>query len=542
MKMQLPFRAFILAAGVTAMVVMSGCKQGPVDYDKFEERTIDANLAALDSARVLYHAQLAAGNIDAAAEAAYQFLMTQPGVDTAKISADSAVWAFFTSGLLAGTGKLWRDTTRSGRAAMPHEPAVWAASGGEVFNNVHYMIPFPVDLPGTQQEANVTIGILKQRLNWQSSDMHQGSSVDLESVLDLLKNCSSVLYWAGHGSLVAGRIGGSQDTPALVLGNVYHDLKSARDAVIKYAGYLIPGPGQVRQAAVMENDDGTFYIDILPGFISAHADFDGSEEMPGYNYSKTVVLLSTCFSAYSATGGTGPLIQAFQAAGADVVCGYTWAVHDDFACGADTSLMSKMADTCLAYEAYNAVGRKTDYAPIDGGTAEFKFYGDSTVMLRCELQALKDDELYQTCDGGQVMQSDVTVVGGTLHAQGSNDPTDYVSVSFPGTGPGTFDCSAMDDVMIMWTDASSEHNLFAAKDLKGVSGTIQIDSCSGGKVFGSFSGTLGWWDMSHQPSQDPPDQTITIAHGRIKHTGKLGSGKAVEPRGHIVQEMSGALH
>ena len=542
MKMQLPFEAFILWAGVTAMVAMSGCKQGPVNYDKFEERTIEANLAALDSARILYHAQLAAGNIDAAAEAAYQFLMTQPGVDTAKISADSTVWAFFTSGLLAGTGKLWRDTTGSGGAAMPHKPALWAASGGEVFNNVHYMIPFPDDLPGTQQEANVTIGILKQRLNWQSSDMHQGSSVDLETVLNLLKNCSSVLFWTGHGLLVAGRIGGSQDTPALLLGNVYHDLKSARDAIIKYAGYAIPGPGQVRQTALMESADGTFHIGILPGFISAHANFDGTEAMPGYNYSKTVVLLSTCFSAYSATGGTGPLIQAFRAAGADVVCGYTWAVHDDFACGADTSLMSKMADTCLAYEAFSAVGRKTDYAPIDGGTAEFKFYGDSMVMLQAMLQARKDGELYQVCADVTIVQSSITQIVSTLHAPGSFDPAEYADVTFPGSSAGTFDVMTTDDAWIVWSHLGDQSQWLAEKGLQGVSGTIQIDSCSGGNVFGSFSGTLGRWDAGHDPTQVPPDNVINITEGRIKHTGKLASGKAAEPRGHIAREMSGTLH
>lgn len=544
MKMQLPFRAFILAAGVTAMVAMSGCKQGPVNYDKFEQRTIEANLAAIDSAQVLYHAQLAAGNIDAAAQQACAFLLTQPGVDTAEITPDSTVWAFFASGLLAGTGDVRRDTTGDGIAAPERQQNVRAQSGGEVFTIAHYVLPFNTELPGTQSAADALIGIFRDRLNWQSHEMFQGSAVDLEMALNLIKNGNSVIFWSGHGMLVPPGAG-SAWVSGLVLGKSYTLQAVANAAVVQYAGYLNPGPGQERQATVFKfvGKPG-FYISILPGFIRAHGYFDGTEAAPGYNLCKTVVMLSCCYSAYSTggAGSAGPLIQAFRDAGADVVCGYTWAVSDGFSCDKDTTFLAKMADTCLAYEAYAAIGGYVDPHEYFGRHAEFGMYGDSMVMLQAVLQARKDGALYQECSPVSVVQSASTMVLSMLHEEGGTDPVDYVNVQFPGSSPGQFDVTATDSALITWSNIASEHVWYARKDFKGVSGSIQIDSCNGGNVLGSFSGTLGRWEPVHDPTKDPPDEVITITEGRIKHTGKLANGKAVEPRGHVAQGIPGTLH
>jgi hypothetical protein len=85
MKMQVSFRrVLVLAVGTALFVAGLGCDQGPVNYDKFEQRTIEANLAAVDSASSIYATLLAAGDIDAAAQQAQAFLLTQEGVDTAQ--------------------------------------------------------------------------------------------------------------------------------------------------------------------------------------------------------------------------------------------------------------------------------------------------------------------------------------------------------------------------------------------------------------------------------------------------------------------------
>ena len=325
MKMQIPFKAFILAAGATAMVAMSGCKQGPVNYDNFEQRTIKANLAAIDSAQVLYHAQLAAGDIDAAAQQACQFLLTQPGVNTAEIAPDSTVWAHFTNGLLAGTGDIERPSggrtnatlSDSGRRQAPNrEPAVRTASGGEVFNVASYLLPFPDELPGTVDASAALMGIFQTKLNWQSESVAMGHQVDLEKVLNLIKNGRSVCFWSGHGTLVAPDSGDSACIPGLLLGKSYGDDDAASAAAVQYADYLNPGEGQERQAAMVKfENDPAWYLVILPGFIRAHGYFDGTEAMPGYPFCKTVVMLSTCYSAYSPAGAPGDMIQAFRSVG-----------------------------------------------------------------------------------------------------------------------------------------------------------------------------------------------------------------------------------
>ena len=79
MKMQVSFgQALALAVGTALFVVGLSCKLGPVNYDKFEKRTIAENLAAVDSASSIYASLLGAGDIDAAAQQALAFLLPSP--------------------------------------------------------------------------------------------------------------------------------------------------------------------------------------------------------------------------------------------------------------------------------------------------------------------------------------------------------------------------------------------------------------------------------------------------------------------------------
>ncbi|HTW90854.1 MAG TPA: hypothetical protein VMH22_04020 [bacterium] len=547
MKIQHSLRAVVLAAGVAAMVVTSGCKQGPVSYDKFEQRTIKANLAVIDSARVLYDAQLAAGNIDAAAQQACAFLLTQPGVDTAKISLDSTVWAYFSSGLLAGTGKDERPAsglTDAGRQAANREPAVRAASGGEVSNLAHYFIPFDTELPGTWKAANALADIFQRRLGWESREMSSGSDADLETALNLIQYGNSVIYWSGHGLLIPSDGVESTCSPGLELGKPYDDDDLASAAAVQYVGYLNPGAGQERQVALfLRTRDHSWHLVVMPGFIRANGSFDASEATPAYNLCKTVVILSCCYSAYSYTSAPGYLMQAFLDVGADVVCGYTWEVHDGFSCDRDTTFLAAMADTCLAGEALKTIGGRVDPdTGIDGFHAVFTMVGDSTVMLQAVVQARKNGELYQALTGDEVFQSENTKVVSTLHAPGNFDMVDCVQVTFPGTSGGTFDVTSTDGASIVWSNYASNHFWYAEKKYQGVSGTIQIDTCSGGYVHGSFSGTLGWWNSNHDPTKDPPDDVITITEGRIKHTGKVDSGDAFGPSPRVAHRIPRTLH
>ncbi len=349
-------RVIALAVFVLTPFLLLTCKQArPADYSRFEERTIEANLTAIDSASRIYAAQLAAGDIDAACAQAQAFLLTQEGVDTAQIALDSTVWAFFTSGLLAGTGDIRRDTTGSAGAALQQEPAARSAGGGEVGDAPSYMLPFDTELPGTRRASDAIRGIFSRKLNWKNYDMFSGSDVDLGLALGAINPGASILFWSGHGTTVPVLPGSPVDEAGIVLGKTYGKKQMAEAAVSQLIGYLKPGPDQLRQAAIVRFVGKPYYnIVLLPGFIRANADFNTTESLP-LNQTKTIVYLSCCFSAYAAFS-TPALVQAFLDAGADVVCGYTWAVGDAWSCDKDTTFFRAMADSCFPGEAKAEMG------------------------------------------------------------------------------------------------------------------------------------------------------------------------------------------
>jgi hypothetical protein len=146
--------AFFLALAASLLT----CRTGPVNYDRFEQRTIETNLGAIDSAGSIYSALFLAGDIDAAAEQARAYLAAQEGVDAVRIADDSTVWAFFTCGLLAGLGREDIVTTAMAAAGPALPPEVRSQAGGEVGDFCHYVLPFHEELPCTKTAADAITG------------------------------------------------------------------------------------------------------------------------------------------------------------------------------------------------------------------------------------------------------------------------------------------------------------------------------------------------------------------------------------------------
>jgi len=508
---------FVLPAlAIAAALLLVSCKQGPVDYDKFERRTIEANLTAIDSASVIYHSRLAAGDIDAGAQQALAFLLTQPGVDSGVITADSTVWAFFSSGLLAGAGDIRRDTTGSGAAG----PTVRACGGGEVGDFTHYVLPHSGGLPGTQKSADALRSIFKRKLGWENDETFKGSEVDLGTVLGLIKPGTSILFWSGHGAL--GPPDPYIEVPGLVLGKTYAKEAMAEAAVTELLGYLNPGPGQGRQAAVLQfvgHKD--FDILLLPDFFSENADFNQNESLP-INQTKTIVYLSCCYSCWHPNGLSSRLQDALTYRGADLVCGWTWEVGDAFACDKDTTFLAAMADTCLPWEAMRAMGGRTDPVPRrDGKQAYWTALGDSLIMLRAVCQVARDGDTLRSPGVQATRGSSSSGVHALLYKQGSEDITATVMITFPGDQPGKFNCASEENAVIYWMDVERGHTYVAMKGYVGVNGTISVECCQSDAIIGHFSGTLGWWDFGKDPTEDPPSATITLEGGLFKFTGKV---------------------
>jgi hypothetical protein len=524
MKMQIPLRHILAAVGTVISVAGLGCDQGPVDYGKFERRTIEENLTAIDSASSIYATLLAAGDIDSACAQAQAFLLTQPGVDSSYITSDSTVWAFFSSGLLAGTGDIRRDTTGSGAAGPEREPTVRVSEGGETGDYTHYALPHHTELPGTQKETDALRGIFKRKLDWDNDEVYKGSEVDIGMALGLVKMGGGVLLWAGHGALSPpGPFG---EVPGLVLGKTYAKKAMAEAAVTELLGYLGPHPSLPHQAAVLKFvGNPAYHILLLPGFFRVNADFDQSESLP-INRTKTIVYLSCCYSLYARSGFTSPLAEELYNKGADLVCGYTWAVGDGFACDRDTTFFKALADTCLPWEAARAMGNLTDPEPGRGGLhAELTAYGDSLVMLRALCRVKRDDDTLWA----QLVQATRSISGSgisaLLYPEPSSDPAANVMISFPGDQPGLFNCTADENATIYWTAAGTGRTYVVMKNYVGVSGTIDVKSCQPDAIIGHFEGKLGWWDFGKDPEKEPPSDTITLDAGVFKFTGKVGSGK-----------------
>jgi hypothetical protein len=530
--MQIRLRHILaVAVGTVISVAGLGCKLGPINYDKFEKRTIVENLAAIDSASSIYASLLAAGNIDAACAQAQAFLLTQEGVDTALISPDSLVWAFFSSGLLAGTGDVRRDTAGSSVGAPASNPVVRVAGGGETGGPMHYALPFNVELPGTQRAADAIRDCIGRRLPWSNElEVFTGDQVDVGIAEGFVKSGTGALFWSGHGLLMPLDPGPGEE-PGILMGRPY-DAEGAAEAVATvFSGYANPGAGRPRQIAVCQLASTLkYHLIVMPEFIRVHGDFDNAESLP-QNATKTIVYLSCCFGAYSAGAGPGPLVQAFLDAGADLVCGYSWSVGDAWSCEKDTTFFRAMADTCLPGEARKIMGGLVDPVPGKKGIhAEFRMHGDTWVLLQTVLDAKKRGTLYRSCAGAraEMYTGQVTKLYVWERQDGSEDEAAYVTILFPSTAPGTFDLFSS-GAYIQWDDIASGRTYFAQAGYIGTSGTLIVDRCSSDCIVGHFQARLGWWDMGKSPYVDPPSDTFSLTDGVLKYTGKITSYGALDP-------------
>jgi hypothetical protein len=512
--------AAILGAAISVLLT---CHSGPTDWTAFNKNTIEQNLAGIDSAGSIYQAQFAAGNIDAAAQQACAFLLTQPGVDSAAIAPDSTVWAYFSSGLLAGLGDDMEGADTTGVKSAP-SPRVRAQvdSGGELSGSALYILPNYVDLPYSKQAADDIQNILQTNLGWDDNVVYLGDQVTIDLVKDQISEAAGLLYWAGHGVLV----GRKDPVCALVLGNEYDKEVLAIQAVSQ-AGYYDPGPNKPRLAGVFYNRrNGKYHIVILPAFIRTYGNFDVADNQPDFNMGRTIVYLSCCFGAWDDTYDQS-LVKAFLSRGADLVCGWDWAVNDGFAMEKDKAFFQAMSDTFLPNEALQQMGNLHCPQLYRKMGATFEMVGDPLVMLEAVLQCEVEGTIYRAYSGWPTVSSDAggTGVTGDLCAKSSSaTPVGMIIIAFPGNSPGTFDCATEDNASIYYLDNASATAYYVMKGWQGVSGTINIVNLRKNIITGTFTGVLGHWGEDQDPTKEPPQSVVHIDNGVLKYTGKFMQG------------------
>lgn len=500
----------LLAALAAAALV---CKRStvPDDWSEFTEATIKGSLTALASAESLYIDIANTSGIDSACAAAVRFLIEQPGVDSAGIEEDSTVWAEFTNGMSGSIVETTWGKDGESLFYLPRpETPVRSQGGGEATPSCVILVPFSTELPGTNP-GPIT--------NWldtvfggpsPATEVVKDAAVTVDKVKEVLRTGTGMLIWAGHGFLRNASLGSTDKVCALMTGESYSEAERAAGVIkTKYGDQFTLGS----RVLTVVSHRGLWYLAILPGFVTAHGNFDVLEGF-GVNQCKSLAYISCCYSLRG-------MREAFMGKGVDVYWGWTWAADDSFAGEMDREMFRLLTDTCTAGEATEATRGSMGYNSPSfyrGRRARFYMAGDSAVMVRARMDFDRDGSPQHGYSVAIMMTSGVTTVN-CFASQPFQEPQYGVTVHFPGAGPGSWNCNTDDDALIGVTAIASGKLYLVQKDYVGVNGTVEVDRYDDKVVSGRFSGKLGWWSIGQKPDEDPPSETMEIQNGIFKHAG-----------------------
>lgn len=507
---RIPVSAVIAAA---AMFVLTCHSAVPVDWNSLDEQTIEKNLAALKSAGDVYARELAAGDIDAAAQQAQAALLSSPGVDTACIAPDSTVWALFSNGLVAGTGEIWSSGVGLAAGRSPAAGTVRASADWEVTPQVTIVTPNATEEPISKTMGLMAGVFLHDVMQWQAPTTYADTQVTVDAARSILSSGPGVIYWVGHGVIV--RVPGLDSVNGLMLGTTYDTRAMAQAAAGTHLEDLRPTGRNKRCAIWWDKDAGRYIVVLLPGFVREYADFSQA----GSLLTKTMVCLTACFSAY---GTPGDLVQAFLDKGADVVWGYDWAVEQDWAAYRDSAFFGAMTDTCFPFEAWRQLPN-TCPTPWRGVRANLQVYGDSLVRLQNVTRLKKDGQRYRaaTAHGERIADRSAVVSAIRLQPDSAHSEEaieDGLEVMFPGHAPGQFNTAVDEAAIVTWINIPAGRTYLAAKGYVGVGCQINVTKSTPDFINGSFSGTVGYWLPTQNPESVPPIQTLHLNGGCFKVT------------------------
>ncbi len=502
-----PLRFVIYA--LAGALVLTGCDDGVDDWSAFTVETIQGSLEALAEAELLYVGANNAFGVDSACARAVAYLADHPAVDSAGIEEDSTVWAEFSNGLSGSIVETTWGKDGESLFYLPRADApIQTSGGGEATPSCVILAPFTDELPGTEP------GPIRNWLDTcfggpePATEVVRDAAVTVDKVREVLQSGTGMLIWAGHGFLRKASPGSTDKVCALITGESFSEAqRAAGDIKDKYGDQVKMGSRYLTVAV----HRGRWYLAILPGFVSAHGNFDVLEGL-GVNQSKSLAYISCCYSLRG-------MRDAFIGAGTDVYWGWTWASDDSFAGQMDRAMFRLLTDTCTAGEATGEVrGSMGHNSPSfhRGRRARFYMAGDSAIMIRAQMRMKKDGSDQHGYSVGVVVD-DVTMVN-CFAGQPLQEPEYGVTVHFPGTSAGSFDCVTQDDAEIAVVVLAAGKGYLVSKDYKGVSGTIDVERYDEKVISGRFSGTLGYWS-SNDPTEFPPDETIEIQDGSFKHTG-----------------------
>ena len=504
-------------SSVLLVFILSCSSDSPVDVDdnnngggneqeEFNLTTVENALLIMDSAEELYINIAASQGMQAAADAALASLLAQTNVEHAEIGPDSTVWVFFKNGLLAGIYELDRDPTES------------VPQGNQLLNKLEDIngggesIGFAVILNPIASEfgysAHVAIAEMLDDCFGSEEDataIYLDNQVTVQKVKEVLTAGPGVLLWYGHGCVVPVDEFGPEKWVVFMTGENYASEQMAEKLVNTYSSGA--NLSSFFREIVVVKYKGKHWLAVTPTFVTNYAEFDYLENL-NYNGCKSVVFACCCWSGNS----NGMMDDAFLSVGVDNYLGWTRAVSVSFANDVITDFFENATDTFTIEQAYDAIPVKTDPNTNAGLSLTH-----SPMMIRSQMNMKKDGSDLHGYSVGVVVD-DVTMVN-CFAGQPRQLPEYGVTVHFPGSNTGSWNCQTDDDALIAITDLTSGQLFIIQKDYVGVNATIDVSTYDEDIISGKFSGTLGYWTIMQNPEEDPPSMTISIQDGVFKHVG-----------------------
>ncbi len=488
------------------LLIFLFCSKSPTNVDNTETdlNSVTAAVEVLGSADSLYQAILEAQGRSAAVTATVNYLNSFTSVVEAGMSPDSSVYVFYENGLL---GCVYNPNlgsrAESGQSVKKKQAPL---GGGEVTPGAVILLP-SADEFGTSREEEIA-----QMLNdcfghaEPATDIFINDQVTVAKVANVLASGPGVLFWLGHAAKIPLEPGSAILSVAFMTGESYSSDAMANKIVNTYKNSTLGGAA-ARELIVVSHKT-KHYLAVLPAFVSSHANFDHMEGS-GNNYSKSIVYACCCNSADYL------MLNSFLTAGAEVYLGWNKTVMSNFAGQIHKKYFEAATDTCTASEAYALCSGSTD--PKTGAGLE-AYYGDKNVMIRAQMNLSKDGSEVHGYSVGVISHEATTVNCWTDPDEDSKACA--VAITFPGNGPGSFNCNTDDDAVIAVVQLSTAKLFVVEEDLIGVHGTINVKRNIGDFLSGEFSGTLGYWTPDQNPHEVPPSETMDIENGFFKHTGK----------------------
>ena len=492
---------------------LSCSSDSPVDADgegsnneEFNFTTVEAALVTMDAAEELYLNIMASQGMQAAADAALTNLLAQSNVEHAEIGPDSTVWAFFKNGLLAGIYELDRNPVD----ALIQENQLLdktkdVSGGGESIGYAVILNPVASEFGFS---THVAIAELLDDCFGSEEDattIYLDNQVTVQKVKEVLTAGPGVLLWYGHGCVVPVDDLGPEKWVVFMTGENYASKQMAEKIVNTYSNGA--NLQSFLREIVVVKYKGKHWLAVTPTFVSNYADFDYLENL-NYNGCKSVVFACCCWSG----NPNGMMDDAFLSVGVDNYLGWTRAVSVSFANSVIIDFFENATDTFTIEQAYDDIQVK-----IDPNTNAGLSLTHSPMMIRSQMRMKKDGADLRGYSVGIVID-DVTMVN-CFAGQPRQLPEYGVTVHFPGSNTGSWNCQTDDGALIAITNLMNGQLFIIQKDYIGVNATIDVTTYDENIVSGKFSGTLGYWTISQNPEEDPPSMTISIQNGIFKHVG-----------------------